>query len=153
MGNHAKRRALALVLKEQKHGVKLYRGNKKKAYRYLRSAHCQQMLDCLKFKPGDRIQDCNGFNCTLDYWYVGKSSGHRNFHTVQVSQFRKTDGTDSCGCGFVEPALSPEDITKYWSSWQTCEADYPWIQFMKTGLPIFTETGEMSKEYKEFIGR
>lgn len=35
MGNHAKRRALALVLKEQKHGVKLYRGNKKRAYRYL----------------------------------------------------------------------------------------------------------------------
>lgn len=114
------------------------------------------MLDCLKFKPGDRIQDCDGFNCTIDYWYVNRKEWFDNLFIVGISQFRKTNGGNSCGCGVVEPALSPEDITKYWSSWlpyEKADADYPWVQFMKTRLPICTETGEMSKEYKEFIGR
>jgi len=118
MGNHALRKQLARDLKAAGHPPTLYVGNKHIAYRFFRASTLNEYLRKLSFKPGDVVNDCDGFNHEIKkllpwigYW---SRNGRKTTYTLQMDQFEFTDGGRSCGCpSGVVPAWSVEKITKF----------------------------------------
>jgi len=98
MGNHAKRRQVALRLKELGLGP-LYLGSKGAARKRLSARTLDDLWRFLSLEPGDVAHDCDGFN------HAFKALIPRRFyHSRWASrECEFEDGQRSCGC-------SPPDL-------------------------------------------
>ena len=99
MGNRALRKQFARELKAAGHHVPLYRGNKRVAWSYYKAPLLRRLLTLLALKPGDVVNDCDGFNHEISS-IVGVSIRHfRGCRVLGIDgQYAFTDGTWSCGC-------------------------------------------------------
>jgi hypothetical protein len=117
MSNKAKRAKLAKRLKELGMG-KLYKGNKKVAWRMLNSTFLNNMLWKLQFSPGDIVNDCDAANHVIVKWPYSKRTFRQWLDisvkgwVIEVAQFEDQDGRWSCGCPYQSPekALSREEV-------------------------------------------
>lgn len=130
MGNHAKRKEVARLLKQQGLG-KLYRGNSNVARTMLSKGCLNELLFKLKYKAGDLVNDCDGYNHVLVKWlpekrysenWIGHDSrvngkykwiGLKGTSVADLDQFEIEEGRWSCGCPYSpDPPRSREDIEK-----------------------------------------
>jgi hypothetical protein len=124
MGNRSLRVELAKELK--KIGCRLYAGNFRAARRYWTAHQMRYMLARLAIKPGDLINDCDGFNHRVIgpkvYYQAAENYYRHSLYTKfryrtkvpMIDQFILDDGTWSCGCpyGPVE-AWTVEQIEEF----------------------------------------
>lgn len=112
MGNKAKRREVARLLKKQGLG-KLYTGNKRAALRHLSAWRLNDLKRKLQFKSGDIVNDCDGLNHRLVKWLAYRTKPQYG-GVIEIDQFEKEDGSWSCGCpASPEPAWSREEIENF----------------------------------------
>lgn len=103
MGNRAKRKAIAKLLKEQKLG-KLYHGRRFVALRMLDRYWLRQLLYKLQFKVGDIVNDCDAMNHIIKRAITSYRSSEqwldhgRGARMLDLDQFEFEDGRWSCGC-------------------------------------------------------
>lgn len=114
MGNHAKRREAAALLKQ--HGLgRLYRGDRRVSWRMLRGRidDALRLLPMLS-TPGLLVADCYGSNFTLkglaprgthDHASVYLDHGRGNCTVLSVHQLEYAEGVWSCGC-----SASPDSL-------------------------------------------
>jgi hypothetical protein len=163
MGNKAKRRQLAQALKAHGFSSKLYRGNKRIAWRYLRGAQVDTMLRKLNFKSGTIVHDCIGYNERIAKWiperidfarWLGCSSGG---YVFGLDQFQAESGYWSCGCsGGPTPAEPREKIEKEMRDYLHSEQMASWLSALdlKTrdaldrGEHVCDENGILLDEYR-----
>lgn len=125
MGNRALRVQLAQELKRQGFG-KLYRGRGRIARKFLSSGYMKDQLAKLQFKPGDLVNDCDGFNWRIIKWNSRYKAYNRWFgdpikHDVKVfdigDQYFKTENRMSCGCSPPEPAWPAEQVNNFFKEY------------------------------------
>lgn len=99
MGNHARRSAVAKIVKAAGLG-RLYIGTKREAWRAMSAGYLKELERKLSIRPGDLVNDCDGFNHVVR----GRRDdgrltvGMKSVSVVEVSQFEFEDGRWSCGC-------------------------------------------------------
>lgn len=103
MGNRAKRKQLAELIKKHKLNSKLYRGPKLALYKRMRSMQLDRTISQLQFEKGDLVGDCDGFNHIYDHiisavWYLGYRSGYKHY-IFGVKSFVDSNGYEGCSCG------------------------------------------------------
>lgn len=173
MSSRKLRRQAAELIK--KHGLgKLYYGRGRIARNELRSYKLREIIQKLSYKPGDLVQDCDGFNhnivkfiCHYSIITSYKSlNKERSRHTKtwvinDVDQFEKEDGTWSCGCNIspddpwtreeVEAyhLLTDEQIKTYKEGgWSWTDLDQKRQDILKAGGHICDEEGRLLPEFK-----
>lgn len=152
MGNHAKRRQVALRLKELGLG-KLYRGSKVAARKRLSTRTLDDLWRFLCLEPGDVVQDCDGFNhvfkelLPLRFHHSRWASRELGIASVRgwvfhVDQCVFEDGQRSCGCS--PPCLpeSREDIEAGMSTFLNDPAHVGWDSPLNEELRKRLNTGE-----------
>lgn len=116
MGNRKLRKEVAKAIREYPYPLgcrKLYVGRKFAAFRWgLHAWRLRELLKLLSFKPGDLINDCDGFNHRvvkpLPSYAGGKYGGKGGEFTL--SQFEMENGCYSC---HAVPPWTVERIVKY----------------------------------------
>jgi hypothetical protein len=120
------------LLKERGLG-KLYTGNKKVAWKLLSGWRLRHLMSYLKFKVGDLVHDCDGFNHTIkDYcvYHVNSSTWLESYpknetYVIDLDQFEFEGGRLSCGCSAPSPPISKEEIERYMWEWY---ANAEWVE-------------------------
>lgn len=124
MANHAKRREAARLLKGRGLG-KLYRGNKRNAWQLLRADCLDELIYKLQFRPGQLVNDCDGFNHVIRdvvkpsrRWSKDWLEASSEASVLSIDQFELENGSWSCGCPTSpEPAKTQEAIEKDFARW------------------------------------
>lgn len=118
MGNRALRRQLSEMI-----GVRIYTGfSKIAALEYFPARKLRRLLVLASVRPGDLVQDCDGFNHRVTkvnlVWDNG-SWKERNVKGRYLSdiQFEFEDGHVPCGCGADRTPSSVAEIEEFWSEW------------------------------------
>lgn len=116
MGNRAKRKEVAKLLREHKLG-KLYHGNKKSAWAML---DLDTLLRKLRYKAGDVAHTCDALNHRVVRWDLRRLMLHHYRRgqgwVAGLGPFVAEDGFSTCGCPYnPDPALPREDIERYLS--------------------------------------
>lgn len=132
MGNRKLRRQVQKLLDEQGLGPLYTRGTKFSAYRSLPADVLKFLIRRLSVKPGDMINDCDGFNHVVVGPAIYRSRWHNNraARTLQFDQYNLENGLRSCGCpyGPVE-ALTPEEVNEFFKTFYDDEN----IESLKAG--------------------
>ncbi len=119
MGNRKLRKQLAQELKSRGVG-RLYRGNKREAWRYYHASTIHRFLQLMDIEVGDVVNDCDGFNhrvAELITFYRTKSYTLRSAVVASNEQFKFDDDRMSCGCPYgPDNPWSVEDIESFFRS-------------------------------------
>lgn len=118
MGNRAKRKEVAGLLREHGLGKKLYRGRKRTAWGMLRSGDLDVMLRKLRFKPGAVVNACDVLNHRVVKWRTHESKMEDYWRgqgqVTRIGSFESEDGFALCGCPYSpDPALPREEIERW----------------------------------------
>lgn len=159
MGNKALRRELGQRLKELGWG-KLYKGNRRTSYRFLRAAHMKNMLQALSYQKGDLVHDCDGFNHVVEEPIVEQFS-RCNVWVAYVKRVVFDDGSESCGCSAPDPAYTQENIEAFFKAylqdgelaangWTGSLFDQELKKRLDAGEHIADERGLVLPELKQF---
>lgn len=159
MGNRKLRRELGQKLKEAGYG-KLYTGNKRNAFRYLRAANLKRLLFLVSLRPGDLVNDCDGYNHR-----VKEIRPYRPwFGVIDFEQLIFEDGRWSCGCPYGPDKpwsperirnfhnLSDEEIDKMKKTGWWDDRNQRLIERIRSGEPITDEHGIYLEEEDEAKG-
>lgn len=100
MGNRKLRKELTAALKEIGHSGKLYHGSRRIALRALSASRLKEMLRLLSFKPGDLVNDCDGFNHRVKGHRVNDIVWDKDTRVIDLHRLVFDDGGWSCGCPY-----------------------------------------------------
>lgn len=119
MGNRANRKEIGQLMQRAGLPRRFMRGKKFAAYRLARYANLAELKRKLRFKPGDIVNDCDGFNHRIERWMTNTSrSNSRSAKVITTFQakFVSEHGVArwSCGCP-ISPSesLSQKEIEDY----------------------------------------
>lgn len=106
------RQEVARLMKEKGLG-KLYAKSANQARKGLTTFQMRKLLRILEIKPGDIVNDCDGFNHVIKEIHLETHTTYNGINYVEHTVVFES-GRFSCGCGSeFQPALPPEVIDRY----------------------------------------
>jgi len=153
MGNRALRKRAGQLLKQAGHGKRLWRGSKRRGRSHFNARHTRHVIERLERKPGDLVNDCDGFNHVIKDYIIWWGEWDTNFLVVNVDQYAFEDGRWSCGCPYgpvdawtVDQIrnfhdLSDETIESHREGGWWTEKNQKLIDRIRSGDPITDERG------------
>ena len=160
MGNRALRKKVGEALKAAGYSSKLYHG-RKYPKKVLGAEDLRHILYMLSFKPGDIVNDCDGFNHKVTGHKIYYMRWTGNLSILCVDRLTFEDGGWSCGCpSGPEPAYTREQVEQYFHDMTPEYIEHQkhlgwWSEYsqkmydaIKRGDHICDENGIILPEYK-----